>query len=136
MDTLSNVQSIRYFFPELILVLFAAGVIIFDLIGRQEGGRRAAHLSLVGLAVTLVAVLIVGAADRSLFLGMVQLDSFAVFFKVIILITTAVTILFSMGFRRARSANKRRILRAPSGSHTGHVPHGVINASAHDLSLD
>ena len=97
MDTLNNVQSIRYFIPELILVVFAAGVIIFDLIGRQEGGRRAALLSLAGLAVTLIAVLLVGAADRSLFLGMIQLDSFAVFFKVIILITTAVTILFSMG---------------------------------------
>ena len=97
LDSLNNVQSIRYFIPELILVAFAVGVILFDLLGRQESNKRAAHLSLVGPAVTLIAILLVGAVDRSLFLGMIQLDSFAVFFKVIILITTAVTILFSMG---------------------------------------
>ena len=97
MDPLNNVESIRYFIPELILVAFASGVIIFGLVEREGNRRVTAYLSLVGLLVTLIAVLVIGSVDRSLFLGMIRLDSFAVFFKTVILIATTATILFSMG---------------------------------------
>ncbi len=96
MNPLTNIESIPYFIPELILVAFSVGVILFDLVVRNRNIERAAYLSLIGLAATLIAVIAVGSADRSLFLGMIRLDSFAVFFKVIILIATAATILFSI----------------------------------------
>jgi NADH-quinone oxidoreductase subunit N len=93
---LTNIESIPYFIPELILVAFSVGVILFDLVVRNRNIERAAYLSLIGLVATLIAVIAVGSADRSLFLGMIRLDSFAVFFKVIILIATTATILFSI----------------------------------------
>lgn len=96
MESLGNLQSVPYFIPEIILVVFAVAVIIFDIALKDRYGDGAAYLSLVGLAAAAIAAIVVGAEDRSLFLGMVRLDSFAMFFKIIITVATAATILFSL----------------------------------------
>ncbi len=93
---LANIQSIPYFIPELVLVLFAVAVILVDLTTRNRDNHRVAYLALAGVAVSLIAVITTGSAERSLFLGMIRLDSFAVFFKILILVVTAITILFSL----------------------------------------
>ena len=93
---MTNVASIPYFIPEIVLVVFAVAVILYDLApkkGNREGG---AYLSLVGLAAAVIAAIVIGSEDRSLFLGMVRLDSFAMFFKILISVATAATILFSI----------------------------------------
>ena len=96
MSSLPNIQSIPYFIPELILVVFAIGAILLDLVNKGRNTERVAYLALVGVAATLIAVIAVGSSERSLFLGMIRLDSFAVFFKILILAATAVTIIFSI----------------------------------------
>ena len=96
MSSLTNIQSIPYFIPELILVVFAVGAILLDLVNKGKNTERVAYLALVGVAATLTAVIAVGSSEHSLFLGMVRLDSFAVFFKILILVATAVTIVFSI----------------------------------------
>ena len=96
MSPLTNIQSIPYFIPELILVVFAVGAILVDLVNKGKNTERVAYVALIGVAATLIAVIVVGSTERSLFLGMVRLDSFAVFFKILILIATAVTVVFSI----------------------------------------
>ena len=96
MSSLPNIQSIPYFIPELILVVFAIGAILLDLVNKGKNTERVAYLALVGVAATLIAVIAVGSSEQSLFLGMIRLDSFAVFFKILILGATAVTIIFSI----------------------------------------
>ena len=96
MSPLTNIQSIPYFIPELILVVFAVGAILVDLVNKGKNTERVAYVALIGVAATLSAVIVVGSTERSLFLGMVRLDSFAVFFKILILIATAVTVVFSI----------------------------------------
>ena len=96
MSPLTNIQSIPYFIPELILVVFAVGAILLDLLNKGKNTERVAYLALVGVAATLVAVIAVGSSEHRLFLGMIRIDSFAVFFKTLILIATAVTIVFSI----------------------------------------
>ena len=96
MPSLPNIQSIPYFIPELILVVFAIGAILLDLVNKGKNTERVAYLALAGVAATLIAVIAVGSSEHSLFLGMVRLDSFAVFFKILILGATAVTIIFSI----------------------------------------
>ncbi|MCZ6678477.1 MAG: NADH-quinone oxidoreductase subunit N [Candidatus Poribacteria bacterium] len=93
---MTNVASIPYFIPELILIVFVMAVIIYDLAAKKKGSEGSAYLSLVGLAMVVIAVIVVGSEDRSLFLGMIRLDSFAMFFKIIITVATAATILFSI----------------------------------------
>jgi NADH-quinone oxidoreductase subunit N len=95
-SSLPNIQSIPYFIPELILVVFAIGAILLDLVNKGRNTERVAYVALAGVAATLIAVIAVGSSEQSLFLGMVRLDSFAVFFKILILGATAVTIIFSI----------------------------------------
>ena len=96
MSPLTNIQSIPYFIPELILVVFAVGAILLDLVNKGKNTERVAYLALIGVAATLVAIIAVGSSEHRLFLGMIRLDSFAVFFKTLILTATAVTIVFSI----------------------------------------
>ena len=96
MSSLTNIQSIPYFIPELILVVFALIAVLVDLVNKGKNTERCAYVALVGVAATLVAVIVLGSTEQSLFLGMIRLDSFAVFFKILILAATAVTIIFSI----------------------------------------
>ncbi len=101
MDPLKNIESLAYFSPEIILVVFAAAVIILDLLVKNRESEKVAYLSLVGLGCSLVAILVTNSFVSSekpidLFLGMIRLDGFAVFFKILLLLATAATILFSL----------------------------------------
>ncbi len=101
MQPLSNIDSLLYFSPEILLVIFAAAVIILDLVQKNRESVAVAHLALVGCLCTLAAVLFIhfsfGKEEPvSLFLGMIQLDVFSTFFKVLLLLATAATILFSL----------------------------------------
>jgi len=101
MQPLSNIDSLLHFSPEILLVIFATAVIILDLIVKNRESVAVAHLALVGCLCTLAAVLFIhfsfGKGEPvSLFLGMIQLDVFSTFFKVLLLLATAATILFSL----------------------------------------
>ncbi len=101
MQPLSNIDSLLHFSPEILLVIFAAAVIILDLVVKNRESIAVAHLALVGCLCTLAAVLFIhftfGKEEPvSLFLGMIQLDVFSTFFKVLLLLATAATILFSL----------------------------------------
>ena len=99
MDSLNNIESLLYFIPEMLLVVFAAAVIILDLIVRDREGDKVAYLALVGLGCSLLAILISNSiigTDKSLFFGMIRLDKFAIFFKILLILATSATILFSL----------------------------------------
>lgn len=100
MDFKNNIESILYFTPEILLIIFAASVIILDLFVKNKESHKVAYLSLIGLGCTLLATLYISSyiADSSfsLFFGMIRLDKFAIFFKVLIVLATAATILFSL----------------------------------------
>jgi NADH-quinone oxidoreductase subunit N len=101
LEPLKNIESLLHFTPEILLVVFAAAVIILDLLVKNRESQKVAYLSLVGLGCTLVAILVTNSVfgtnePTSLFLGMIRLDKFAVFFKILLLLATAATILFSL----------------------------------------
>lgn len=101
MDYLENIESLAYFSPEILLVVFAAAVIILDLVVKNRESEKVAYLALVGLGCSLVAIIITHSVlgtneSKNLFWGMIRLDGFAVFFKILLLLATAATILFSI----------------------------------------
>lgn len=103
MDSLNNIESLLYFIPEMLLVVFAAAVIILDLIVRDRESDIVAYLALVGLGCSLFAILISNSIigtdepiDIDLFFGMIRLDEFAIFFKILLILATSATILFSL----------------------------------------
>jgi len=100
-DYLENIESLAYFSPEILLVVFAAAVIILDLFVKNRESDKVAYLALVGLGCSLIAILITNSIlgtneSKNLFWGMIRLDGFAVFFKILLLLATAATILFSL----------------------------------------
>ncbi|HIE28621.1 TPA: NADH-quinone oxidoreductase subunit N [Candidatus Poribacteria bacterium] len=107
METLDNIQSVSKFIPELILIVFAIAVVISDFFAK---GRREtlAIIALVGLIATLISVLAVsiGETGESLFMGMIKLDSFALFFKVLFIIATFATILFSVRLKEIADVHR------------------------------
>ena len=101
MESLKNIESLLYFSPEILLVIFAAAVIILDLVVKDRESVAVAYLSLVGCLCTFAAVLFThfsfgDEGPTSLFWGMIRLDVFSTFFKVLLLLATAATILFSL----------------------------------------
>ena len=101
MQPLSNIESLLYFSPELLLVIFAIAVVLVDLGVKNRESATVVYLSLVGVGCVFVAVLLthgqLGDKDSiSLFLGMIRLDAFSTFFKILLLLATAATILFSL----------------------------------------
>ncbi len=101
MQLLSNIESLLYFSPEILLVIFAVAIILLDLVVKNRESAAVAHLSLVGCLCTFAAVLFThfsfgDEGPVSLFLGMIRLDVFSSFFKILLLLATAATILFSL----------------------------------------
>ena len=101
MQPLRNIESLLYFTPELLLVVFAIAVILVDLVVKNRESATVAYLSLIGIGCAFVAVLVTHTqlgtnSPVSLFLGMIRLDTFSTFFKVLLLLATAATILFSI----------------------------------------
>ncbi len=101
MDYLKNIESLLYFIPELLLVVFVAAVIILDLIVKDRESNKVAYLALVGLGCSLIAILISISTIKIdepiyLFFGMIRLDKFAIFFKILLILATSATILFSL----------------------------------------
>ena len=99
MQPLSNIESLLYFSPEILLVIFAAAVILLDLVVKDRESVAVVYLSLIGLVCVFAAVLITHFSFRnpvSLFFGMIRLDEFSTFFKILLLFATAATVLFSL----------------------------------------
>jgi NADH-quinone oxidoreductase subunit N len=88
--------------PELFLTQAALALLLLSAAAKRESERLVARLSLVALAVTFALLFVAASMSSPLphpaFAGMLTLDRFGIFFKVLILLACAVTILFSLRF--------------------------------------
>lgn len=93
---MNNLQSIKLFIPELIVVATVLIGIIADLIYGKKKSHKVGYWILGGLIIALFAVLMHNKHNVvTLFTDMVTLDPFAVYLKTIILIATILVVLFS-----------------------------------------
>lgn len=97
--------SLGSFGPEIIIVLFALGVLIADLLIPRRLSRHLAWPALLGCALPFLALPSTSADGESLFLGMAASDPFSSFFKGFFLLGSAVTIL--MSYSADRLAGRR-----------------------------
>jgi len=91
----ANVESLRYFWPEAMLILGAMGLFIADLVFKKPEKRVAplAGLALLVLLASAAATwMLGGAAGKSLFNGLLVHDSLALYFKWFFLGATALAI--------------------------------------------
>ena len=99
---MSNLNSLAHFWPELILTVTILIAIIADLFYRKENSFKVSWWVLGGLALTLFAIRLGGGDVTSLFMGTIALDPFANFFKVLILLSTALVILMSFSSKELK----------------------------------
>lgn len=97
---LGNIDSIRYFLPEIAVTATILLLVVLHVTGRNRFSSSAAYLSLVGVG---AALLFAGMnspdsvqASKTLFEGMLAFDGFGAFFKVLTALTTLVVIVMSM----------------------------------------
>ena len=101
---MSASQILVLLLPEL--VLGAAGLVVFacDLIWLEEARKRwLPYLALCGLALALIATASLWGANLSLFAGMFTVDAFALFFKLITIIATALVVLAAIEYLAGRT---------------------------------
>jgi len=104
-------NSIPLLYPEIVISLLIAVIVLADLI-TSKVERILPYISLVGLAVAFYFVLDNYNANAMAFLndtgkGMVAVDSFGSFFKMIILISSFLVILFSIISKELHSSMDR-----------------------------
>lgn len=93
---MSNLNSIKYFIPELIIVATVLIGIIADLFYSKKKSYLTGNWILGGLILSLIAILLHNPQNvTTLFTDMVALDPFAVYFKIVILIATIFVVLIS-----------------------------------------
>lgn len=110
MEILNNVESLKLFFPELILTV---AILVMFVSASYTKGRRGsishgvfALLTLIATALVLVALYLQPLPAKFMFHGLVVLDGFALFIKVLVLITAFVTILFALPAREIRNVEQ------------------------------
>jgi NADH-quinone oxidoreductase subunit N len=92
---LGNVASLARFIPEIIV---SAGVVVLILLDLVTDNRAAAGIVALLASVFAFALVIAGSGgDAALFNGMIVFDSFAFYFRLLILLATIVAIWMSIG---------------------------------------
>ena len=92
---MNNLNSLAFFWPELILSVTILVAIVADLIYQRKDSYKVAYWSLGGLFLTYFAIRLQDATPTALFMDTVALDPFSQFFKILILLSTAIVILIS-----------------------------------------
>jgi NADH-quinone oxidoreductase subunit N len=94
---MDNIQSIKLFIPELILVGSMLLGIFADLFYDRKHSFRVGHWIIGGLVVATLALYLTPASESiTLFMGTIVADPFARMFKFIFLLTTTIVILMSL----------------------------------------
>ena len=93
---MANIESLKFFLPELILIGLILAIFMIDL-GLKKKKGPISVIMIIGLLATLYAVLKTPYTEgASLFLGMITIDPFSVFFKVIFIATAILVTFFSV----------------------------------------
>ena len=102
---LGNIASLAHFVPELVL---SAGIVLLILLDLAIGRKMALGKVALLISVLTLALLIGGAdsAGRWLFNGMLVFDSFAFFFRALIILATVVAVWMSIGSEEVRKVDQ------------------------------
>ncbi len=99
MDVSLYLNQLIYLAPEMALTAASIAAIIAHLAFKKLGGARiGGFICLAGIVAATIALAVMPFSTESFFSGTIILDEFARYFKVLILIVGAITILLTMSF--------------------------------------
>ncbi len=93
---MNNLNSLVFFWPELLLSVTILTAILADLFYSKKDSFKVVYWSLGGMFLTYIAIRLQDIEPTSLFMGTVAHDPFSQFFKILILISTAIVMLMSL----------------------------------------
>ena len=93
---MNNLNSLVFFWPELLLSVTIITAILADLFYSKKDSYKVVYWSLGGMFLTYIAIRLQDIEPTSLFMGTVAHDPFSQFFKILILISTAIVMLMSL----------------------------------------
>lgn len=103
--SLSNLQSLGYILPELLLVLTILAIFIADLVVREKA--LLGELALAGVALSLLCVVrLAGGPECWLFSKMIVQDPFAIFFKGLFALSAMAAVWMSLGSKEIKGPNQ------------------------------
>ena len=86
---MNNLQSLSYFYPELLLIVVIIAVVIYDLFLKSEESGKVGWLLVFGLALVFVAIYLQDSnMVTTLFSDSINLEPISTFFKIVIIIAT------------------------------------------------
>jgi len=97
-------QDLARFLPEILLTVFGTLLMVLDPIIRRRNSNLFGHLSLLALATAMAAALYAGTEDGPAFGGMLTVDGFATFFRVLVIGAGMLTVLSSYRFLARENA--------------------------------
>ncbi len=106
---LGNLPSLKYFMPELTLVLTLAFVVVWDLLLKRHKDRAKIlpALALAGLVMAgYFTVRLTSAPEGSLFMGLIAVDGFGILCRLLFIVTAIVVILLAIPSRELEGMNK------------------------------
>jgi NADH-quinone oxidoreductase subunit N len=97
------VEYIR-FLPEIILITAGTLLMVLDVILRRRAPEIYGHLSLLALLAAMAASVVAGRSPGAAFSGMLLVDGFATFFRMLVIGVGVLTVLSSYSFLRREGA--------------------------------
>ena len=93
----ANLNSLNLAMPEIILTLGILVIVTVDLIVSGDKKSLMTGLTVVTLVAALVSIVqLYDQPPQSLFVGMLSLDPFSLFFKLLVVVTTLVVVAFGL----------------------------------------
>ena len=93
-----NLSDFYYLLPEIVLTTGALGLLLADLLVPRDRQSILAWVTLAVLGATAVALIPIADANVQVSRGLIAVDTFALFFKILFLIAAALTVLMSVRF--------------------------------------
>ena len=93
---MNNLQSIYFFFPEIILTIVILVAIVYDLFLKIEDSGKVCWVLVFGLTLVAISIGFQDNRTTTLFTNAVVLDPFSKFFKMIIILSTILVSIVSL----------------------------------------
>ena len=98
-----NLSDFYYLLPEIVLTIGALLLLLADLLVPRDKQSILAWVTLAVLGATAIALVPVASANVQISRGLLAVDTFALFFKVVFLISAALTVLMSVRYLEVES---------------------------------
>lgn len=95
-----SAADLKVIAPELVLTIFALFVLVLSVFVRRQSRGPLGYTALVGVVIAFFSLFLGIGKEIKAFNGMVTMDPFCLFFKVIFLIVAFLTILASLGYTK------------------------------------